>query len=218
MGLMKFNGFNKNSVQKVIMDIGAVFVGFDITKSYAENKAAGRCVGALQNGTSFTATPTMQKITVAGIPENTVGLDEVLYWVPTISLNMLEQDAKNLKAAVVAGEVMDVNLGGVGYKKITARGELKETDYQDNVTLAGRIRGSNYPVYVVVEKTLNLGGLGWNFNDRTETLSNPTFTGNYYVSADDTLSDAPWAIYIPDDVDPAAAAAAIAKAGGAEHA
>lgn len=207
--MKKFHGFSKHTAQKIMLDMGAVFVAFDINASYEDNKRAGKCVGGTQGGGGFTATPTRRNISVDGLPENVKGLDEFLYWIPTLNVKMLEQDADNLRNALAAAEIEDVLLNSVKYKRIAPRDHTEDSDYLTNVTYAGRIRGSDYPVYIVVENALNVGGLGWNFPDRQETVSDITFTGHYEISEDDTLSDPPFAIYIPDDVDPAAVRAAI---------
>lgn len=215
--MKKFHGFSKKTARKIVLDVGAFFVAFDVQASYEANVAAGKRVGATQGGGGFTVTPDRRAIKVDGLPENMIGMDETEFWTPTINLKMLEQDAKNLKIALGMAEVADVQLAGVKYKKITPRNSTEESDYLDNVTYAGRIRGSNFPVYIVVEKALNVGGMGWNFADRSETITDVTFTGHYYLNDNDTISDAPFAIYIPDDVDPADVAAALTDVdGGAE--
>lgn len=208
--MKKFHGFSGGTAKKIVLDVGAFFAGYDVTKSYEENVAAGKRIGATQGGGGFTATPDRRVIRADGLPENLIGMDETEFWTPTMNVKMLEQDAANLKRALGMADVENVQLKNVNYKKITPRDHTEESDYLNNITYAGRIRGSSFPVLIVLEKALNIGGLGWTFADRAETISDVTFTGHYYLMAEDTLSEAPFAIYIPDDVDDAAAARAMA--------
>lgn len=204
--MKKFHGFSRGTARKIVLDVGAYFAGFDVNASYEDNVKDGRRIGATQGGGGFTVTPTRRVIRVDGLPENLIGMDEVDFWVPTMNVKMLEQDAENLKRALGMADVESVELNHVKYKRIVPRDHTEESDYLDNITYAGRIRGSSFPVLIVLEKALNIGGLGWTFTDRAETISDVTFTGNYYLMADDTLSEVPFAIYIPDDVDEAEAA------------
>lgn len=208
--MKKFHGFSGGTAKKIVLDVGAFFAGYDVTKSYEENVAAGKRIGATQGGGGFTATPDRRVIRADGLPENLIGMDETNFWVPTMNVKMLEQDAANLKRALGMADVKSVQLKNGNYKKITPRDHTEESDYLDNITYAGRIRGSSFPVLIVLEKALNIGGLGWTFADRSETISDVTFTGHYYLMEKDTLSEAPFAIYIPDDEDDAAAARAMA--------
>lgn len=211
--MKKFHGFSKNTAKKIVLDVGAFFVSYDISKSYDDNVSAGKRVGATQGGGSFTATPNRRPISADGLPENMIGMNEIMYWVPTMNVKMLEQDANNLKAALGSANIADTTIASAKYKKITPKDHTDEADYLDNVTYAGRIRGSDFPVLIVLENALNLDAMNWNFADKAETVSDVTFTGHYTIGSDDTLSDTPFAIYIPDDIDPTAVAAALDKGG-----
>lgn len=210
--MKRFNGFSANTSKKILLDVGAFFVNADPAQGYAANVTAGRRLGATQGGGSFAANPETHYISVDSMPENTMGMLVLDGWKPTLNLKMLETDAKNVQYALGAAKTATTQLDSQSYSKITAKDEFEDGDYLKNVAYAGKIKGSNFPVWIVLENAVSFGGLNWAFTDKGETTTDTTFNAHYTVGEDDQVSDAPFAIYIPDDISAAQAQAAIKRA------
>lgn len=207
--MKKFTGLSKMTAKKVMLDAGAFFVNLDVNKTYAENVAAGKRTGATQGGGSFQANPETRYIKVDGMHENTKGMLEITGWKPTLNVKMLELDSENTKRALGAATTEKVQLSGQKYTKIKPKDSFDDSDYLENVGYAGRLRGTDLPIWIVLENAVSFGGLTWSFQDNSETVTDTTFNGHYSIGVDDEISDPPFAIYIPDNVSQEAAAAAI---------
>lgn len=211
--MKKFTGLSKMTAKKIMLDVGAFFVNYDVSKSYAENVAAGKRTGATQGGGSFAANPETRYISVDGMPENTKGMLEITGWKPTMNIKMLEQDAKNTQLVLGAADAKKETLGTNSYTKISVRDYFEDDDYLENVAVATRMRGTDLPVIIVLRNAVSFGGLSWNFADKSETVTDVTFNGHYAIGDDDEISAPPFDIYIPDDVTQAAAEAALTEGG-----
>ena len=195
--MRKFTGFTAKTPERLMLDAGVFFKNYDLSKTYAENKSAGNLVCATQGGGNFSAVPTVRKIKVDGLPDNTKGLAANDEWVATLALNMLESDAETAKLALGAAAVTDAAEAGVtGYKKVTGKGDFTDDDYLDNITWVGCLRGSDQPVIIVLYNALSEGGLQWQMQDKTETITACTLTANY-APVDDTTDKPPFDILYP---------------------
>lgn len=211
--MKKFTGLSKMTAKKIMLDAGAFFVNYDVSKTYAENVAAGKRTGATQGGGSFAANPETRYISVDGMPENTKGMLEITGWKPTMNVKMLEQDARNTKLVLGAATTEKVKLGESNYNKVSPKDAFDDEDYLTNVAVATRMRGTDLPVIIVMHNAVSFGGLSWNFTDKSETVTDATFNGHYVIGEDDEISDPPFDIYIPDDVSQEAAAADLTEGG-----
>lgn len=209
--MKRFNGLSVDTSKKIMLDVGAFFVNVDIKKSYEENVKAGNRLGATQGGGTFAANPEGHYIRVDGMPENTKGMYVLDGWKPTLQLKLLEQDAKNIKYALGAAKEATEAIGEQNYTKITPKEEFEDEDYLENIALATKIKGSDFPVWIVLENVISFGGLSWSFADKAETISDITFNAHYTVGEDDAISAPPFAIYVPDDISAATVATAIQK-------
>lgn len=209
--MKKFTGLSKMTAKKIMLDVGAFFVNYDVSKSYAENVDAGKRTGATQGGGSFAANPETRYISVDGMPENTKGMLEITGWKPTMNIKMLEQDAKNTQLVLGAADAKKETLGTNSYTKISVRDYFEDSDYLENVAVATRMRGTDLPVIIVLRNAVSFGGLSWNFADKSETVTDVTFNGHYSIGDDDDISAPPFDIYIPDDVSQTQAAALLTE-------
>ena len=77
-----------------------------------------------------------------------------------------EITADAIKLTLAAADVSDES-APANYTKITARNEIKDTDYLSNLTWVGRLSGSNDPVIIVVKNALATNGLTISFADKS---------------------------------------------------
>lgn len=212
--MKRFHGFSADTPKRILCDVGAIFKDYDFTKSYQENVAAGKRIGATQGGTTFAANPQGRYIKVDGLPENTKGLYTIDCWKPTLAPKMLEQDSENVRLALGAAKVEATTVKDANYKKITPKDDFDDTDYIQNITLATKIKGSNFPVLIVLYNSISFGGLSWSFADQNETTSDVTFNGHYEIGEYEEISDPPFALYIPEEIDEVTVQASMKKAEG----
>lgn len=209
-----FHGFSADTPKRILCDVGALFINYDFGKSYQENVTAGKRIGATQGGTVFAANPQGHYIKVDGLPENTKGLYTIDCWKPTLAPKMLEQDSKNVKLALGAAKVESTTVKETGYNKVTPKDDFEDSDYIQNITLATKIKGSAFPVLIVLYNSISFGGLSWSFSDQSEVTSDVTFNGHYDIGEYGEISDPPFALYIPAEIDETTVKAAMAKAEG----
>lgn len=210
--MKRFHGFSADTPKRILCDVGALFINYDFGKSYQENVTAGKRIGATQGGTVFAANPQGRYIKVDGLPENTKGLYTIDCWKPTLAPKMLEQDSKNVKLALGAAKVESTNIKETAYNKITPKDDFEDGDYIQNITLATKIKGSAFPVLIVLYNSISFGGLSWSFSDQSEVTSDVTFNGHYDIGEYGEISDPPFALYIPAEIDETTVKAAMAKA------
>ena len=210
--MKRFHGFSADTPKRILCDVGALFINYDFGKSYQENVTAGKRIGATQGGTVFAANPQGRYIKVDGLPENTKGLYTIDCWKPTLAPKMLEQDSKNVKLALGAAKVESTNIKETAYNKITPKDDFEDGDYIQNITLATKIKGSAFPVLIVLYNSISFGGLSWSFSDQSEVTSDVTFNGHYDIGEYGEISDPPFALYIPAEIDEATVQAAMEKA------
>ena len=188
-----FTGLKKDTPKKLLLDAGAFFKNYDLTKSYEEN--AGALIGATQGGGSFSAVPTVRKIEVDGAKENVAQLQSIDGWVVTMTANVKEFTAENLALALGAADSAQATETGVsGSTKVTGRADFKAGDYLTNITWVGRLSGSTSPVIIVVKNAVSLNGLSLTMADKAEANIPLTITGHYSL---EDLETPPFEIYYP---------------------
>ena len=210
--MKRFHGFSADTPKRILCDVGALFLNYDFAKSYKENVDAGKRIGATQGGTTFAANPQGRYIKVDGLPENSKGLYTIDCWKPTLAPKMLEQDSANVKMALGAAKVESTTIKETAYNKITPKDDFEDSDYIQNITLATKIKGSSFPVLIVLYNAISFGGLSWTFSDNSEVTSDITFNGHYEIGEYEDIGDPPFAMYIPDEIDEATVQAAMEKA------
>ena len=193
---MAFSGFTAKTAERLLLGAGAFFKNFDpATDTYETALAAGKVIGATQGGGTFSAVPTVRRIEIDGVKGAAKGLETVDEWVVTMTANVKEISADTLKLTLGAG-VADEAAKPAGYTKITARAEITEGDYLDNITWVGRLSGNDKPVIIIVKNALSTNGLTLTVADKAEATIPLTVTG-HYDAAD--LDSVPFEIYYPTE-------------------
>lgn len=188
-----FSGFTQTTPKHFQLDAGAFLKNYDVAKDTWDTAKGTKLLGATEGGGSFSATPTIRNIAVDGVKGAAKGLEAIDEWVVTLTANVKEITAENIKLGLAAADTSTVE-NPAGYTKITGRSEIKIEDYMDNVTWVGRLSGSGDPVIIVVKGALCLSGLTITFADKAEGKIPITVTG-HYDPAD--LETPPFEIYYP---------------------
>lgn len=205
-----FSGYNPKTPDKLLLDAGAVFKNFIVgTDTYASAKAAGKCLGATQGGSEFSAVPTYRRMEIDGVHTRTIGDTLIDGWDVYLKTKLVEITPDNLKLALGVGD--SAASTHTGYTEVTGRDTIYTTDYVTNIAFVGNVLGSNTPIIIVIENAFHEGGLTITAADKNNAGVECQFYGyqnpSIYDSADEEITP-PFKIYYPDQ------AIATAPAGG----
>lgn len=190
MGII--TGLTKNTPEKLLLDAGAFFKDYDVTTDTPAT-AASKLIGATQGGGSFSAVPTIRQMEVDGSKGNVKGLEAIDGWVVTMVANVKEVTADNIQLALGAA-TQAISESPENYTKITAKEAFDTTDYIDNLTWVGTLKGSDVPVIIILKNATSLNGLTLTVADKAEAVIPITLTGHYVLA---NLDDTPFEIYYP---------------------
>ncbi len=193
-----YSGFTGDTAKKLLLDAGAYFKNFEVgVDTFDAAVLAGKLLGATSGGGTFSAIPTYRKIEIDGVIGDGKGLQAIDFWKVTIMANMKEISEQLIVDALGTGVSID---GPAGYKLITAKNYVEDTDYIDNITWVGKLSGEETPVIIQVENALSMGGITLATADKGEAVMATTFTGHYDAGG---LDEPPFKIYYPVPVAPA---------------
>ena len=196
----KYTGFTENTMKKRLLDAGAFFKNYDLSKSYAENRTAGKLICATQGGGSFVATPSVRQVQVDGLASHTIGTEENDEWTAELTLKMLEADAE-LSAMCLGAASVEAVAGDTtpaGYLRVKPRDTFADSDYLENVVWVGRWVGDDKPVMIVLYNALSLGGLSWSMQDKKEVVTECKLTAHYGAPDESGNQDVPFEIFFPE--------------------
>ena len=192
---MKITGLTANTPKNLLLDAGAFFLNYDPAKDTPAT-AQAKLIGATQGGGSFSAVPTVRQHEVDGAPANTKGLETIDGWVVTMVANVKEVTITSLKTALGAVKVENtIASGPEGYSKMTGKDKIEDSDYSDNITWIGKLKGSEKPVMIVISNALSVNGLNLTVADKNEAVIPITLTGHYTL---DDLETPPYEIIYPN--------------------
>lgn len=187
------SGITATTPENLLLDAGAFFKNYDLSKTYAEN--AGKLIGATSGGGSFSAVPTVRKIEVDGAKNNVKQLQTIDQWVVTMTANVKEVTVNSLKLALGAASSATTTGNPTGYTEIDGNADFAEEDYADNITWVGRLSGSESPVIIQILNAVSLNGLSLTMADKNEVTIPVTLTGHYDL---DDLCTPPFKIFYPN--------------------
>ena len=197
-----FSGVTTTTSKHLQLDAGAFLKNFDPTTDTWATAKGDKLIGATSGGGSFAAVPIIRRIEVDGVKGATKGFEALDEWQVTMTANVKELTAENLKLALATGNSTAVKSPSTGsgavstnnYNKITASNDIADSDYIDNITWVGRLSGSSLPVIIVLKNALCTNGLTLTTADKSEGVVALTLTGHYDPT---DLSVVPFEIYYP---------------------
>lgn len=187
---MAITGLTSSTPSKLLLDAGAFYKDYDLSKTYAQQ--ADKLLGATAGGGSFSAVPSVRKIEVDGAKENVKQLQTIDGWVVTMTANVKEVTATAIKTALGAASATAAD----NKTTITGKADFEASDYASNLTWIGRLSGSSDPVIIVVDNALCLNGLSLTMADKAEAVVPITVTGHYSL---DDLDTPPFKIIYPNN-------------------
>ena len=197
-----YSGYNANTPDKLLLDAGAVFKNFIVgTDTYASAKAAGKCLGATQKGSEFSAVPQIRRMEIDGVHTRTKGDTLIDGWDVYLKTTLVEMTAQTLKLALGVGDAA-ASSTATGYDEITARDTIQDSDYTTNITFVGNILGENDPIIIQVFNAFHEGGLTITNEDKNNAAVECQFYGYLDPSVYDSVTNPltpPFKIYRPTE-------------------
>ncbi len=196
-----YSGFNKQTVDHLILDAGAFFKNFTVgTDTYASAKKAGKCIGATSGGGEFSVVNTYRSGEFDGVRSRVKGnlfIDSTEVYLKATVAEITEEIIKN---AVGTADVVSDAVNG--YDKIEGRSYVVDEDYVENITWVGTLLGEEKPVIIQVYNAFNENGFTMTVADKGQASVELQFFGALEEEAYDLADDgedvkAPYAIFYP---------------------
>lgn len=197
-----YSGYNANTPDKLLLDAGAVFKNFIVgTDTYASAKAAGKCLGATQKGSEFSAVPQIRRMEIDGVHTRTKGDTLIDGWDVYLKTTLVEMTTQTLKLALGVGDSA-ASSTATGYDEITARDTITDNDYTTNITFIGNILGEDDPIIIQVFNAFHEGGLTITNEDKNNAAVECQFYGyldpTVYDSVENSIAP-PFKIFRPTE-------------------
>lgn len=197
-----YSGYNANTPDKLLLDAGAVFKNFIVgTDTYASAKAAGKCLGATQKGSEFSAVPQIRRMELDGVHTRTKGDTLIDGWDVYLKTTLVEMTTQTLKLALGVGDSA-ASSTATGYDEVTARDTITDNDYTTNITFIGNILGEDDPIIIQVFNAFHEGGLTITNEDKNNAAVECQFYGYLDPTVYDSVANPltpPFKIYRPTE-------------------
>jgi len=194
-----YSGYSAQTPDKLLLDAGAIFKNFIVgTDTYASAKAAGKCLGATQKGSEFSAVEQLRRLEIDGVHTRTKGDTLIDGWETYIKTTLCEITAENLKLALGTADIKNSTV--TGYKEIRGRDTIRDEDYVENITYVGNVLGEDSPIIIQVFNGFSESGLTITSEDKNNATVECQFYGYNDPSVYDDVEEElepPFAIYVP---------------------
>ena len=165
--------FKTNAFEKIELGAGVLLNKF--TSVEAINKADD-IICATRNGATISVPASMRNIAVDGVRTNTVESYVNDGWTPTFSFTALTADKESVQMALGVADIED--------GKVIPKHDVKSEYFKDYYWFGKRSDGSS--IVFCLKNAISTGGLSWKTNDKGESESTVTLTGNYTAQDQDT--------------------------------
>ncbi len=181
-----YSGYNGKTPNKLLLDAGVLFKNFKVgTDTYKSAKAAGKCLGATQKGTEFSAKPIYRRMEIDGVHTRTKGDTLIDGWETYLKTTLVEMTAENLRRALGAADIDTES--NESYDIIKGRDTIQDEDFEENITFIGNILGEDKPMIIQVFNAFHEGGLTFSAEDK----NNAGVECQFYGYLDDDVYDDP---------------------------
>lgn len=181
-----YSGYNGKTPDKLLLDAGVLFKNFQVgTDTYKSAKAAGKCLGATQKGTEFSAKPIYRRMEIDGVHTRTKGDTLIDGWETYLKTTLVEMTAETLRRALGAADIDTES--NESYDIIKGRDTIQDEDFEENITFIGNILGEDKPMIIQVFNAFHEGGLTFSAEDK----NNAGVECQFYGYLDDDVYDDP---------------------------
>lgn len=194
------SGFSENTAQNIIINAPVVYKNVTINPEDMQSGfTAEAMLGATQGGVEVNIQGSIRKIDADGA-----------YAMDVKGLNVFETGKAEMTATMLAMTkemitlashgTIDEQANVKGYTKIDGKAVVADSDYLDNIAVAGIMNGTDRYIIFVLDNALATSDLKIKMEDKSEGTVELTVQANADV-ASVQAGNLPWHIYFPDEVE-----------------
>lgn len=190
------NGFTANTATNLQLDAGIIVRGLSDPSKFAGTiTGPAKTIGATTGGSTFTAIPTFRNLFedldgARGVYKNGEVIDT---WDIKLTCTFKEMTSENLKLALAAADTVTAQ-SEEKFDVTSARMEVKEEDYLENICFIGTMNGKDDPVIVELKNVLNTNGLNLTVQDKGTGSVSLELVAHFDLAKPDEV---PFKIYTP---------------------
>ncbi|PGS81631.1 hypothetical protein COC69_05735 [Bacillus cereus] len=159
------SGYTKDSSKNFLIDAGTIFK--NVTWDDAAGGFTGDLLGATTDGVEVNIETKYRKIDVDGTHHvDVVGLNVLESAQGTIKAKLKELTPENLRLAI--NGMLKESTEYEGYKEITTKRYLDDSDYVENMAIVGKVTGSDTPIVIIFDNVLITSPLNLQTKDGDE--------------------------------------------------
>lgn len=200
---VKRSGYTASTPKHYLINAGAIYKNLVWNpKGGKDSKGQweGELLGATAGGNKVTVEVNYRVVEIDGVFTSAVGQKILESQTAKIETNVKELTAENIRLSI-NGEIKEADGtdAPTGYKVISGKSKLENTDYIKNLGIVGTMSGTNDPIIVIIDNALCTSGLDFETKDNDEAVISMTFEAHADESQIDDLS-LPCRIYFPNIV------------------
>ena len=200
---VKRTGYTASTPKHYLINAGAIYKNLAWSPTGGKDKKGqweGELLGATAGGNKVTVEVNYRVIEIDGVFTPAVGQKILESQTAKIETNVKELTAENIRMAI-NGEIKEADgtTAPTGYKVISGKPKLENTDYIENLGIVGTMSGTNDPIIVIIDNALCTSGLDFETKDNDEAVISMTFEAHADEDKIDDLS-LPCRIYFPNIV------------------
>ena len=197
---VKRTGYTANTPKHYLINAGAIYKNLAWNpKGGKDSKGQweGELLGATAGGNKVTVEVNYRVVDIDGVFTPAVGQKILESQTAKIETNVKVLTAENIRMAI-NGEIKEADgtNAPTGYKVISGKSKLENTDYIENLGIVGTMSGTNDPIIVIIDNALCTSGLDFETKDNDEAVISMTFEAHADEDKVDDLS-LPCRIYFP---------------------
>ena len=200
---VKRTGYTASTPKRYLINAGAIYKNLVWNKTGGtggKGQWEGELLGATAGGNKVTIEVNYRVIEIDGVFTPAVGQKIIESQTAKIETNVKELTAENIRMAI-NGQIKEADgtNAPTGYKVISGKSKLENTDYIKNLGIVGTMSGTNDPIIVIIDNALCTSGLDFETKDNDEAVISMTFEAHVDKDKVDDLS-LPCRIYFPNIV------------------
>ncbi|CYX44526.1 hypothetical protein [Streptococcus suis] len=198
---VKRTGYTASTPKHYLINAGAIYKNLTWNKSGGDGGTGqweGELLGATSGGNKVTIEQNYRVVEVDGVFTPAVGQKVLESQTAKLETNVKEITVENIRLAI-NGEIKEADgtTAPTGYKVISGKSKLENTDYIENLGIVGTMSGTNDPIIVIIDNALCTSGLDFETKDNEEAVISMTFEAHADEGQVDDLS-LPCRIYFPN--------------------
>ena len=200
---VKRTGYTASTPKHYLINAGAIYKNLAWNPTGGKDSKGqweGELLGATAGGNKVTVEVNYRVVEIDGVFTPAVGQKILESQTAKIETNVKELTAENIRLSI-NGEIKEADgtNAPTGYKVISGKSKLENTDYIENLGIVGTMSGTNDPIIVIIDNALCTSGLDFETKDNEEAVISMTFEAHANEDKVDDLS-LPCRIYFPNIV------------------